>query len=138
MKAILEYSSGYKYQVRRDFIIHLPFAPATHIRTDFLNFSTDGTLRVNAGYAWNGASGPTIDTKSSQIASLVHDALYQLIRLGLLDTSYKNLADDIFYKLCLTGGMCRARAKLWYNAVKYFGHGSTKVSAEPPIKRVAL
>ena len=45
-----------------------------------MSLNESGCLQIAAGYAWDGASGPTIDTRNSMIASLVHDALYQLIR----------------------------------------------------------
>ena len=35
---------------------------------------------VEKDYAWDGPSGPTIDTSNSMRASLVHDVLYQAMR----------------------------------------------------------
>ena len=47
------------------------------------------TLYISKGYSWDGPSGPAIDTPDWIKASLVHDALYQLIRenRSILDTS---------------------------------------------------
>ena len=59
---------------------------APPVRSDFLRIvnEEDGSyLLIKDGYAWDGASGPTIDTKNTQTASLVHDGLWQLIAAGL-------------------------------------------------------
>ena len=52
------------------------------------------TITFYEGYSWDGASGPAIDTKDTHLASLVHDGLYQAIRLGRLDPNMKGAADD--------------------------------------------
>ena len=71
-----------------------------------------GRLTVRRGYAWDGPSGPTIDTKTFMRGSLIHDALYQLIRWGLLPPETKKDADMELKKACIEDGMCRIRA--WY------------------------
>lgn len=71
-----------------------------------------GVLMIKAGYCWDGASGPTIDTQSSMRASLVHDAFYQLMREGLLPQEYRAAADNLFQSICREDGMGRFRA--WY------------------------
>ncbi|MDA8018651.1 MAG: hypothetical protein MPN21_14515 [Thermoanaerobaculia bacterium] len=42
----------------------------------------DEHIHIEAGYAWNGATG-AIDTPSFRRASLIHDGLYQLMREGV-------------------------------------------------------
>ena len=42
-----------------------------------------GLFHVARGYCWDGASGPALDTMNFARASLVHDAIYQLIAAGL-------------------------------------------------------
>jgi len=44
----------------------------------------ENTLVIKAGYKWDGASGPTIDTPEVTVASLVHDVGYEMIRLGYI------------------------------------------------------
>lgn len=61
---------------------------------DFVYLTADGLLMVSAGYAWDGATMAP-DTKSIMRASLIHDALYQLIRTGVLAPSVRSIADDI-------------------------------------------
>lgn len=65
------------------------------------------------------------------IGSLVHDVLYQLIRLGLIDPKYKEYADQLLRDICVEDGMFSIRASFWRWAVLNFGTGSCRPSAEP-------
>jgi len=53
-----------------------------------LKADSDGGLLIKAGYSWDGPSGSAIDTKNFMQGSLVHDALYQLLRENILYESY--------------------------------------------------
>jgi hypothetical protein len=76
-------------------------------------------LIVKQGYAWDGPSGPTIDTKNFMRGSLVHDALYQLCREGFLEkNTYRPIADRLLYDLVREDGMNWFRAKYMYWAVR--------------------
>lgn len=92
--------------------------PAAHISTEFIDMTVTGIVTVKAGYVWDGASGPTFDTKNTFTASLIHDALYQLMREGLLDRKWRKRADKILYEILRSRGMWKFRAKLWYRAVR--------------------
>lgn len=81
----------------------------------------NGDLWIKAGYSWNGASGPTIDTEDSMTGSLIHDALYQLMKEGLLRTFFRKTADKTFRSWCRHDGMGRFRSNIWYWAVRIFG-----------------
>jgi len=126
------YKSGFKYQLAGRYAHILIVNPKVEISTEFINLSIEGTLRIKSGYAWDGASGPTIDTKSSMRASLVHDALYQLLRLGLLPNPYRTHADREFYFLCRKDGMSWLRAKIWYAGVRY---GAKSAASPQHIKK---
>lgn len=131
----IHYSSGYKYQLRASYAVLLPeiaHAEREPVTTDWLELDPDGTLRVRAGYAWDGASGPTIDTKSSMRASLLHDACYQLIRKGLLDHSFRPVVDRMFRRICKEDGMWSVRAQLWYLGVRIFADPATDPASEAP------
>lgn len=80
-------------------------------------------ITIQKGYAWDGASGPTIDTKNTIKASLIHDCLYQAMRLGILDQSYRKAADKELRDQMKTS---KFRAKVWYLAVRLFAAGSAK------------
>ena len=59
--------------------------------------------------------------------SLVHDALYQLMRRGLLNYKEdREPADRILYQICREDGMSRIRAKMVYLGVHWFGKGCAK------------
>ncbi len=102
----------YKYQLTLDYSRQVKILPAKNIITKFIMLSTDGMLLIKNNYAWDGASGPAIDTKNFMLASLVHDALCQLIQTRMLDKSHQKAADKLLRKICLEQGMSRFRA--WY------------------------
>jgi Protein of unknown function (DUF1353) len=81
-------------------------------------------LTIKTGYAWDGPSGPTIDTKTFMRGSLVHDVLYQLIRLEILPSSARKQADQVLREICIADGMSRFRAWYIYRAVRTFGGSS--------------
>jgi hypothetical protein len=128
---LLYFKRGYKYQVARDYRIKLAVIPYEPICLPFVLMDTAGDTIIKTGYAWNGASGPTVDTRNTMTGSLVHDLLYQLIRLGLIDPKYKAYADRILKEICVEDGMNRIRAACWLWAVKTFGGASCKPDAEP-------
>jgi len=131
-KEYIVYSKGYKYQLRSDYNTIVKFRPIGDVAiTDFLRLDSDGNLLIRRGYAWDGASGPTIDTDDSMRGSLVHDAGYQLIRLKLVSPEQKEIIDFEFYRILIEDGMNENRAKAWLYAVRQFGKTSILLSAEP-------
>jgi hypothetical protein len=126
--ASISYQSGYKYQLAKTYRCRIEITPAKAIKTPYIKLATDGLMTINKGYAWDGPSGPTIDTKNFMRGSLIHDALYQLMRGKHLDhTLWRRGADDILRRICLEDGMSTARAWWVWEAVR-FGGGS---SADP-------
>lgn len=111
------YRGGYKYQLARQYRVRLSLRD-TEARTKWLVLDADGHLTIRAGYAWDGPSGPTIDTPSFMRGSLVHDALYQLIRLGKLHPNEREAADDELRRICLEDGMPSWRAWWVHRAVR--------------------
>jgi len=120
----IRYRSGYKYQLAKTYstsvVIQPPLdelgisAPLRElgIETDYISLSPEGLLTIQKGYAWDGPSGPTRDTKSFMRGSLVHDALYQLMRNNHLPSSCREDADQELHRICREDGMNRFRA--WY------------------------
>ena len=113
------YKGGYKYQLQEGYRHALVASPDASL----LGFImvTQGELGFARGYAWDGPSGPTIDTKNFMRGSLVHDALYQLMREGRISEDYRKLADKTLYDICRADGMSWVRAKFVYHAVRMFG-----------------
>lgn len=125
MKCIT-YKSGYKYQLKQTYVIVIPIRPAGMISTEYVALTTNGTLSVHNGYAWDGPSGLTIDTLNFMRGSLVHDALYQLMREGLLDAArYRETADRLLQTHCIEDGMSSLRAWWVYQAVRIGGGPSS-------------
>ena len=114
----MKYRKGYKYQLAEDFSMMTPICPQENIITRFICLSSKGYLTISCGYAWDGCSGPTIDTDNSMIGGLVHDALYQLCRQNLLPKSFRPRIDLLFKDILIEQGMFRWRAWIWYQAVR--------------------
>ncbi len=124
MKARYKDASNYKYQLVEDWLTHTGILGAAARIPGFITLAHDGVLTVHRGYAWDGASGPTIDTKSSIRASLAHDAIYQLERAGHLGQEWRDKADEILRDLCIEDGMWEWRANLWLWTVRKFAASS--------------
>lgn len=90
-------------------------------RTEYISLWDDGRLILRKHYAWDGASGPTIDTESSMRGSAGHDALYQLIRLRAIPVRLRDLADKDLHRWLIEDGMLAVRADYWYEGVRLFG-----------------
>lgn len=118
----IEFRDGYRYQLKRPYSLATPLRPPATVVSEFVQIEEDGTLHIKSGYAWDGPSGPTFDTISFMRGSLVHDALYQLIREMVLPMDpYRELADRVLRTICLEDGMAPIRAWWVYNAVRLRG-----------------
>ncbi len=110
----------YKYKLCEPLSISIPELSSYTIETPYFTIK-NGVMVISKNYAWDGPSGPTIDTKNSMMPSLVHDVLYQCIREKYLPISTKSIADKTFHKLCRKNGMSAIRAGYFYLGVKWFG-----------------
>jgi len=111
----VKYYSDLKYQLAEDHfhaITDIRIIPINDIETKFVNLSATGKLVIKAGFAWDGPSGPTRDTKSNMRAALVHDAIYYLIRQEMIPHSSWRYADQEFELICKEDNMNSFR--LWY------------------------
>lgn len=91
-------------------------------RVDNVRLHADGLLEIDAGWPWDGPSGPTVDTPSFMRGSLAHDALYALLRAGKLHPSKRKDADELIYQLCRQDGMGWIRGQYVYWGLR-FGAG---------------
>ena len=130
---MIHYREGLKYQLAQAHSEQINIRPPKAVDTYWVQLSLEGWLTIRAGYGWDGPSGPTIDTPSAMVGSLVHDALYQLIRLGFLSPDTRKTADEEYRHLCIRDGMCRPRAALHFDALRLFGASSAVPSAERPV-----
>ncbi len=112
---------NYKYQLlgNESFAVDI----IIEARTKFISLE-DGTLIIKRMYAWDGSTIPfkrmfelfgwDLDKHSLQ-ASLVHDALTQLIGSGLLPNSYRRYADGLYRDMSVAAGLSE-----WKGAVRYW------------------
>ncbi len=120
----ITYRTGYKYQLDKNYSIQTEIFPDAPIDDgQFIQLGLDGVLHIRRGYAWDGTSGPVIDTPENMRASLVHDALYQLMRNEWLDhRQHKESADQLFKAICIEDGIDEKIAKIYYLALQVAGH----------------
>ena len=118
----MKYKKGYKYQLHETarFLTGI----SGYVETQFIDLRL-GLLTVRAGYAWDGPSGPVIDRRATMRASLVHDALYQLLRHTWLMPSQKDAIDLLFRDMCIEDGVPRWLAVLYYRALRRWGASAT-------------
>jgi hypothetical protein len=127
------YKEGYKYQLTRSYALQTLIYPPREITHDFFIFREDGTLFVAKGYAWDGASGPTWDTKSSMRPSLIHDCFCQMAKERELDyKTYAPLYNQLFHDMCVEDNMFKARAALWQAGVIIGRGGDPEIPDDNP------
>ena len=133
MKKRVFYKCGYKHQLQYTYDHELPeIFKGRNVRLNFIALN-DGVLTILSGYAWDGASGPTLDTPSCIRGSLVHDALYQLMQAGMLPNSFRIHADKELRRVMEQDGMFKPRAWAWYHFVRRFGGKYVTESSKKPI-----
>lgn len=130
----ISYVEGYKYQLSETYRHNVDILGYV-IETEFISLDPNGNLVLKDGYASDGPSGPTYDTKSSVRGAFIHDALYWLMRNGYIDITYKDYADKLFYAVLVEDGMWKLRAWIWYQGVHNRGINSLYPSSEKPILR---
>lgn len=119
---MIKYKEGYKYQIIETYTVQTNITPQEDVNhSGWVTLSKEGVLTIKAGYAWDGPSGPTIDTKNFMRGSLIHDALYQLLREGLLGMEWFDASNDELWEACRADGMSWLRAWYVYAGVQRFG-----------------
>jgi len=145
----IRYKAGYKYQLESLYYpVMLPVPPgdeilffnrntkvierkgqADHVMVGpFISIWPSGKIRVYRGYAWDGPSGPAFDTDNFMVPSMVHDAIYQLMRNKVLPlVPYREIADEIMYDMCIERGMWPPRAWWCKRGVRKFGKDAASI-----------
>ncbi len=123
---------GYKYDVKFSITYLLPELKHIIFENDYLRLK-DGVLDIEKGYAWDGASGPTWDDKTNYRSSLVHDALYQILReADILHPKIIRLyADKLLRDMSIEDGGNKFRYKIWFNMVQLFAKRSSTPRQKP-------
>jgi len=132
MEKIL-YRKNLGYQLMRDFAIKTNIKRIKKVKHEFIDLNSEGLILIKSGYAWDGPSGPTLDTHTFMRGSLVHDAFYELIRLGFVDKKDRKKADKLLREMCITDGMTKFRAWYVYNSLRFAGGLSVRSSSNDDI-----
>ena len=128
----------YKYRLARRFAFELPPALPAVVDEEATHFPwlelTAGCLVFQAGYCWDGSSGPTVDSKTCHRGSLIHDGSYQLLRNGAFGTGRdrengREYFDSLYRDLCLEDGMSEFQATMRWRALRLFG---ARAAGKPP------
>lgn len=128
---------GWKYRLVEEEAFSTGLEGLYQIDTEYVALNWGGRLWMKKGYAWDGSS-VVRDTKTCMKASLVHDALYQLMREGLLDRKLRKYADQLYRDLCIQRGMWKVRAGWRYTAIRMFAKKYTFPSNKPRGKIVEI
>ncbi len=129
-----KYRAGYKYQLAETVSIQTPIT-GVRIKEEFFDLQENGVLTAYSGYAWDGASGPTIDTDDSMGPSLVHDVFCQAQRARQLDyEKYHAIVDAFFGRMCRDCGMWKVRAGAWHSAVAFADAGDPSQGVSNPVQ----
>ena len=116
----------YKYNLRSDVEYETGIKIAHPKNLGLLEIDSQGKLTIRKGYAWDGASGPAIDTRNFMRGSLIHDALYQLMREEVIPRNERKKVDKILREVCLSDGMSGFRSWYVYKGVRIFGASSAR------------
>ena len=139
----IAFRDGYRYQLAEHFSIYIDIYHYKDIDTEFISLTKHGFLTIKSGYACDGPSGPTkiicdILTILGCIplagrgfkwlkwkilnpimkGAFIHDALYQLMRQGLLPQEARLPSDKELRKICLEDGMNKFRANYVFVGVR--------------------
>jgi len=131
----MKYTEGIKYRLDEDLEVKLDLK-GEFFSGFWMELRTNGIILLKRGYVWDGASGIALDSKYTQEASAVHDALYRLIRKGVINKNRRKEIDKEFLRLLLKAidkmetytlwdkikkSALIARSHAWYYAVRIFG-----------------
>ena len=88
-----------------------------------VTFHGVASVTLHAGYAWDGNSGPAVNTLTCLRASALHDAWCQAMGAHIFENNFRNWAAGAseYRRICVTDGMFRLRAGWRYLAVLGYG-----------------
>jgi hypothetical protein len=129
---VVRYRNGLRFQLAEPFQCATPITEAC-AGNHWVGLAADGTLTIAAGYAWDGASGPIAQGPEVIRASLVHDALYQLMRECGLAATWRQPADALLRQMLVEDGLHAAMAALVYQAVRTFGAQFADPKSQRPV-----
>lgn len=104
----------YKYELIETYSIQTNIITSERAIDGYVVLDKSGLLTIKKRYWWDGPDYAP-DIESMMRASLVHDALYQLLRSAELDIKWRDSSDILFRDICIADGLNRflANAALW-------------------------
>ncbi len=127
------YIDGVKYILEKTWSVQTNIRPPKAIRYKNISLGKKGLLTLTPGFPWDGPSGPTYNTPNSIAASAAHDALYRLMRRGLLVRKWRKKADEVFYWILREKRMSEIRATAWYQAVRGFAKSASEAASRKKV-----
>jgi hypothetical protein len=117
-----------KYRLTRQHEVQTPIIGAPFVLDSDGELTEGGLLRVFEGFGCDGPSGPTVDTPPTILPAVEHDLFYKAFRAGVLSLKLRKRVDVFFRRRLIESGVSRARAWVWYWAVRACGGSSAKRS----------
>jgi hypothetical protein len=125
--------NSYKYLLVDDYTAQVNICPLEDLKFKFVELLTSGQLLIKEGYAWDGVTGFLSTPKCLLRGSLIHDALYQLMRLNALNQSDRISADLMLEQACLEDGAPKTIVNCLYFVVRSFGILYSKPTSEKEV-----
>lgn len=94
-------------------------------QSEKITLHTNGLLTLAQGFEWNGATG-IVDAKCFMRGSAVHDALYELIKQGVLNKSHRKQCDKLMRRIFHEDGTPWILSQLAYFGVRLVGRYFSK------------
>ena len=117
-----ELCKSYSLDFAAEYGMSLQVNPQYNPPTDGALYTiSENQLTAFQGFRWDGATGPTLQPKSSVRATLVHDVMCAAIAQGALLRDSRANADLIFREILKADRMPKFRRDIWYLMVDAFG-----------------
>lgn len=151
------FTTGKEYQLKGEVSVQLDIKLPQDIILGPICLHKSGLLVISSWYAWDGPSGPTkyisailriipivgvslwwLFIRSFIRGSLIHDALYQLIRNNLLDPELRDWVDRELIRICKEDKMSSIRRKWIYRGLQVGGGSSIRPENKQKIYRAPI
>jgi len=115
----IQYLAGIKYRLDKPYRLKVKLN-SDNIVCRHVSY-TDGELLIDREFVWDGVTGMWINESAAMRGSLVHDAIYHLIRECGIDDSNAKIADDLLYQFSREDGVSWTLAQIMHYTTKYLG-----------------
>jgi hypothetical protein len=121
--------TGFKYVLEEQYQFETGWALNTSYHVEgVVLLERNGRLTIRPGFYWDGPSGPAFDTPNLMRASLVHDAVFRLMREAGLPQLWRLPSDELFRSIAVEDGTDPALAQAAEIVLNLFGGSAAKPS----------